>query len=227
MRYEFKSNSPWGNQTESIIKTGEKQNFSYTVGAKAEYNLSSRFAVSLGIAYQVFSFNSKPGIIYAQKSSDGDVGYYFTTSSGVVECPSYYGTPSVGDSIKMSAASTRTYLEIPVRLKYNFVDKEKIKLYFIAGVDANICLAEKTTMNWQDFWNESGIANINETEGSEKVYMSCYLGIGVNYKICNNLSLYLEPGMHRAITALDNNTSPVVTYPQLFSATAGITYQIK
>jgi hypothetical protein len=225
--YKFKTSSSWDNQIENTIKTGEKQNFSYTVGAKAEYNLSSRFAISAGIAYQVYSFTSKPGIIYAQKQSGGDVGYYLTTSSGVVECPSYYGTPNIGDSIRMSAASTRTYLEIPVRLKYNFVNKKKLKLYFIAGADANICLAEKTTMDWQDFWNESGVANINETEGSERVYMSCYLGIGVNFKICNNLSLYLEPGMHRAITALDNDISPVVAYPQLFSATAGLTYHIK
>jgi hypothetical protein len=226
MGYKFKTTTSLGRQIESAIKTDEKQNFSYTVGIKAEYSTTSRFSISLGITYEQFSFNTNPGIVYAQKQSDGDVGYSITTSSGVVECP-YYGKTKVGDSLKMSLVSTRTYLGIPLQLKYNFIYKEKYKIYLNVGLEANICMAEKTIMNWQDFWNESGVATENETEGSESLYTSYYIGLGADYKIGKYLSLYAEPGLHEAITSLDNNTSAVVTYPQLFSITAGLTYHIK
>jgi len=226
MGYQFKTSGSWGSRLENTIKTGEKQNFSYTAGVKGTYDLSPRLSISTGIAYQVFSFNIAPNVIYAQKLSDGDVGYYLTTSSGVVDCP-YYGKTAIGDSLKMNASSTRSYLEIPLAIKYNFINKEKYKFYLNVGLEANICLAEKTTMDWQDFWNKDGIAIVNGTEGSESMYMTSYIGIGTSYKIGKYLSLYLEPGLHEAITSLDNNTSAVITYPRLFSITTGLTYHIK
>lgn len=222
--YNFKNNDLRGSQVESVIKSEEKRNFSFSAGTKLEYELSSCLSISAGIGYQTFSFNFNPGVIYAQKQSDGDVGYSITTSSGVVECPYYYGAPKVGDSLTMNTNSTRRYLEIPLQLKYAFINKAKYKLYLNGGIEANVCLGESTTMNWQDYWNNSGVATVNSTVGSSAMYFSYYVGMGADYKICKHISLYAEPGFHNAISSIDNNT-PVVSYPWIFSLTTGMIYR--
>ncbi|HTB30471.1 MAG TPA: outer membrane beta-barrel protein [Bacteroidia bacterium] len=223
MGYKFTSNTSWGSQIESAIKSGEKQTFSYTTGVKAAYSLSSHFSISAGIAYQSFSFNANPGYIYAQKQSNGEVGYNVATSSGLVNCP-YYGPTKAGDSLKMSLASSRTYLEIPISFKYFIGDNPKFKFYLIGGMEANISLGEETYMNWQSIpWNETGTATANTTDGAESMYLSYYLGIGADYRIGKYISLYVEPGLHNAITPIDNNVD-VISYPRLFSIAAGLTY---
>jgi len=223
--YKFKSTNSWGSQAENLIKAEEKQAFSYTAGAKAEYKLSSVFSVSAGIAYQSFSFNVKPGTVYAQKQLNGDAGYCFTTSSGTVECP-YYGVANIGDSLKMSASSTRAYLEIPLQVKYSFSNKEKYQFYFAGAIETNICVRESTTMAWQDFCGQNGVAVVNGTENSKSIYFSYYLSVGANYKIGEYLSIYVEPGLHESITAIDDNM-PAITYPRLISITTGLTYHLR
>jgi len=223
--YKFKPTDSWGSAAENIIKSGEKQSFSYSAGTKAAYAVSSNFSISAGLSYEVFSFNSNTGTVYAQKQSDGVVGYYLTTSSGIVECP-YYGVPNIGDSLKMSASSTRRYIEIPVQVKYNFVNKENYQFYLNAGLEVSIGVGETTSMNWQNFSGESGVAVVNGTENSRSTYFSYYMGIGANYKIGKCLSLYLEPGLHTAITSIDDNVS-VITYPRLISITTGLTYHLR
>jgi hypothetical protein len=220
--YTYKTSGTWGSRNENSIKTGEKQSFSYTAGLKTEYKISSRFSIAAGIGYQVFSFHVNPTVIYAEKQSGSDAGYYLATSSGEVVCP-YYGPVNAGDSLKMNASSKRTYLEIPIQLKYFAINNTKCRFYIVGGLEANFLLGESTTMNWQDFWNESGVANVNTTGGAKNIYFSSYAGIGADYNLSKFLSIYAEPGLHEAITSLDDNVS-VITYPRLFSITTGITW---
>jgi hypothetical protein len=224
--YMFKCSNSMGDAMENTIKQGESQTFSFTAGIKAEYQISSRFSIGTGMAYQSFSFNVSPCNIYAQKQSDGNVGYSIPTSSGVVNCP-YYGYAKVGDSLKMSATSSRNYLEIPIHAKFFAIDNNKFKFYLTGGVEANFALGEETYMNWEDYgWSNSGTAMVNTTNGSESMYFSYYVGLGFEYRIGKRLSIYLEPGMHDAITPVDNNID-VTSYPRLISATGGLTYYIK
>jgi len=226
MGYMYKCTNSWGDEMENTIKLGEKQTFSFTAGVKAEYQISSRFSINVGIAYHTFNFNINPYCIYAQKQSGGDIGYALPTSSGIVDCP-YYGYAKVGDSLKMSATSSRTYLEIPIHVKYFAIRNNKFKFYLTAGVEANFTLGEETYMYWQEYgWNVNGAATVTSTNGSESMYFSYFFGLGAEYKIGKHFSLYAEPGMHEAITPIDNNIE-VVSYPRLISATAGLTYFLK
>ncbi len=219
--YKFICNTTGGSAIENIIKAGEKQSFSYTTGVKAEYMVSTHFAIMAGIMYQSFKFNANPGYIYAQKQSNGDVTYSIPTSSGVVDCP-YYGKTYVGDSLKMNATSSRTYLSIPVRLKYFINKSPKLKLYITGGVEANISLKKETYMDWQNSYQTSE-SEVNNAQGAEKMYLAYYISIGADYSFGRHISMYVEPGLHNAITPIDNNID-VIAYPRLFSATAGLTY---
>src|SRR6202012_3680137 len=102
VNYGFKAVNSWGSQGENTIKNEEKPSSSYTAGASANYVISPRFSVSVGLAYQSFSYNIEPNTIYNQKQSDGEVGYYLTTSSGIVSCP-YSGSSKIGDSLSINA----------------------------------------------------------------------------------------------------------------------------
>src|SRR6185312_5244362 len=175
--YGFNSPYSWGTQIENAIKQGEKEKFSYTTGAKVEYALSPNFTIGAGVAYEEYSFNVNPGTIYAQKQSDGDIGYYFTTSSGVVECPSY-GHTALNDSIKMNASSNRKYLQVPLLAKYFLVNAKKLRFYVVAGLEPCFNLGDNTVMNWQNYWGGSGTVNANSVQGSRNFYFSYYVGIG-------------------------------------------------
>lgn len=223
--YGFNSSDPLGAQIENTIKQGEKEKFSYTVGAKAEYALSYNFSIGAGLAYEVYAFNINPFTIYAQKQSDGDVGYYFTTSSGVAECPSY-GYTTVGESIRMNASSSRRYLQVPLLAKYYLVNARKLRCYAVLGLEPCFNLGDNIVMNWQNSWGEGGSVTVNNMEGSRNFYFSYYVGLGVTYKVAKYFSIYLEPGLHNAVTPIDDQIA-VTTSPKLLSATVGLTYTVK
>ena len=223
--YGFSSPYSWGTQIENSIKQHEKEKFSYTTGVKVEYALSANFSIGAGIAYEEYSFNVDPTVIHAQRQSDGDIGYYFTTSSGIVQCPSY-GHTTLTDSIKMNASSNRKYLQVPLLAKYYVVNTKKLRLYVIGGVEPCFSLGMNTTMNWQNFWGEGGTVSANSVEGSRNLYFSYYVGVGVTYKAGKHLSIYVEPGLHNAVTPIDDQIA-VTTSPSLFSASVGLTYTLK
>jgi len=223
--YGFNSPYSWGSQIENAIKQGEKEKFSYTTGAKVEYALSSNFTIGAGIAYEEYSFNVNPGTVYAQRQSDGDIGYYFTTSSGVVECPSY-GHTALNDSIKMNASSARKYLQVPLLAKYFLVNTKKLRFYVVGGLEPCFNLGDNTVMNWQNYWGESGTVSASNVVGSRNFYFSYYVGIGATYKAGSHLSIYIEPGLHNAVTPIDDQIA-VTTSPKLFSASVGLTYTVK
>jgi hypothetical protein len=118
------------------------------------------------------------------------------------------------------------YLEVPLEAKYFFVNTRKFRAYATLGLEVNFLLGENTAINWQNSWNESGTDKITNTEGSRNMYFSYYLGAGLSYKIEKCLSLYAEPGIHEAITPIDDNIS-LITYPKLFSLTVGIVYDVR
>lgn len=224
VNYKFKATDAWGSQSENTIKNGEKQNFSYSTGAIADYKLSPRVSISAGITYQVYSFSTQAGTIYDRKQSDGDVGYYMATSSGIITCP-YSGYSKIGDSLQVNTSSSRKYLDIPMQAKYFFITSTKFRMYATLGVEVNFSLGDNTVMNWQNFWNESGTEDISNAEGSRNMYFCYYIGMGISYKVANSLSFYIEPGLHEAVTPIDDNID-IVTYPRLFSFLTGISYTL-
>jgi hypothetical protein len=220
--YTFKSSDAEGSQYESAIKSGEKQKFSYTAGVKAEYELSSRFSIGVGLAYQTFSFQIAPSVYYAEKQSDGQVGYSIITSSGIVDCP-YYGNPQIGDSLKMNATSSRSYLCVPVQLKYFAIKTNKIKIFLEGGIGINISTGTQTQMNWQDYWQTQGTSIVSTADGLQNMYYSYSFGAGAGYTLSKRVEVYAEPAIQGSITSIDKNT-PVVSYPYLLGIAGGLTY---
>jgi hypothetical protein len=216
--YTFKSGN---NQDETAIKTGEKQQFSYSTGITAEYEFSNNFSIGLGLAYQSFSFQIAPEYLYAQKQSDGQIGYSIVSSSGIIDCPNY-GNTHIGDSMKMSATSSRSYLSIPVQLKYFITNSNRMQLFIDGGIGINISTNAQTQMSWQTY-QAYGVSTITTIEGLQPVYYSYFVGLGASYKTGRQVAIYIEPDLQGSITAINKNT-PVISYPFLLGLKAGITY---
>lgn len=217
--YSFKSSN---NLDESAIKTGEKQQFSYSSGVNLEYKVTSHISIGAGLAYQSFKFQIAPSVLYAQKQTDGQIGYSVVSSSGTIDCP-YYVNANIGDSLKMSATSTRSYLGIPVQLKYFAFTTNKVNAFITIGAAINVSTGSQTVMNWQDYWQNEGTSNISTIQGLQTVYYSYSIGVGISYKISNQIGLYLEPAMQGSLTSINKNT-PVVSYPYILGLNAGLTY---
>ena len=219
--YKFTCNAPDASLTENSIKR-EKEGFSYVTGANVEYALSSTISVSTGIGYSSYKFSVPPCDLYAEKQTSGDVGYSMVTSSGLVNCPSY-GNTWPGDTLRMNANATRTYISIPLQLKYYINGNSRFRFYIEAGIQTNIAIGQTITMDWQDAWKDHGTSIANYVQGSEQMYFTYDASIGMDYKLSKYFSIYAEPGMSNAITPIDKGTV-VVSYPRQFNVTAGLTY---
>ncbi len=224
--YNYKSSGNTGSYYENQIKTNEKVQSAYSAGGTVEYELNKHLSVAVGLSYQYYSFRIGPTYIYAQQEDNGQIGYSIVSSSGVVNCPYYGYAVSIGDSLKMSATSTRAYLSIPVKLKYFAVKTDKISMFITGGIGINISTSTETVMNWKDSWNYQGTSTVNTIEGLQSMYYSYTLGLGISYNICKQVGIYAEPALQGSLTTINKNT-PVVTYPYLAGLNIGVTYCFK
>ena len=214
-------NNGSGNKYVDAIKNGEKANFSYSTGIKLEYELSSKLSIGASLNYQSFSFQIAPTYLYAQKQSDGQIGYSIISSSGIIDCPNY-GNTVMGDSIQMAATSTRRYLGVPITLKYFILDKSKFRIFLEGGAGINISVNTQTNMTWQ-YWQINYSAYAPGVEGLQSIYYSYSAGLGASYNPFKRITFYAEPTLQGSITSINKNT-PVISYPYLLGITAGATY---
>jgi|GEM_PF-1777609 hypothetical protein len=175
------------------VSANEEEVNPYTIGVKVSYDISKHWTITTGCLFYNFDVSVSPATIYAQKQSNGDVGYSFQTSVGTVSCP-YGANPSVGDFMVISGKEIVNYLSVPLQIKYNVLNTGNLGLYVSGGAMFNIVAYREMTMHWQDYaWNQG-----NATEGidnSKKIYSSFYFAPGVSYRLFNTFSIFIEPSL--------------------------------
>lgn len=204
----------------NVVSSEEEVN-PYKLGVRIGYDISPRLSVISGCYYYSFRVSVKPTVIYAQKQQNGDVGYYFQTSLGIVTCPYEY-TPKAGDGIVINGMATATYLSIPLLLKYTFINTGNLKLYVTAGVAANMVTYSKMSMHWQNFSWEEGDA-VEGISGSQMTHYTYYFSPGISYKLVKGFSVYAEPSIQGSPVLWGKSTSSANSAP-FIGAGGGITY---
>jgi hypothetical protein len=217
-----KDNDPTNTITANVLKTRQDDDGTFAAGIRLSYNFSERWALQTGCSYSVFSYNIKPTVIYAQPEESGQVGYFIVTTSGTVFLPYSTGSAHLGDSMKVQGKSSRSYISIPLELKYNIAMGRKLCFYITGGFSVNIAKYQQTNLDWVNTYLQEGNVSVQSIYGLNIVHYSYDLGAGLEYIAHKSWSIYAEPYLTGSFTSINTNT-PVSTYPYFFGLAFGIT----
>lgn len=212
-----------GNQPDNAnqIKKNERHEFSSTSGLLIDYALNKHWSLQSGLTFSNTNIAIEPKTIYAKADNNGNVKYRLNFSSGYgYLVPSFQPSPSVGDTLKVTATTHKLrYIGIPVAIKYRIV-KGKLIIEAMAGVTSNFLTTGKLETEIQRGANNE-IDILNKIEGLKSIYLSGMAGIGAEYRLTGKLSVTLMPTARFALNPI-NKGAVVKTFPNSFGLTAGL-----
>jgi Outer membrane protein beta-barrel domain len=205
----------------SQIKKTERHEFSSTTGVMMEYELNKKWTLQTGLSFSNTNIAIEPKTIYAQPDNNGDVKYRLNISSGYgYIVPAFQPSPSIGDSLKVTAATHKLrYVGIPLAVKYR-ITNGKLIIEAMAGVSINFLTMGKLETEIQKGANNE-IDILDNIEGLKKIYPGGLAGIGAEYKFTGKVSFILMPAARFALIPI-NKGGVVKTYPYSLGLSAGL-----
>lgn len=215
----FKDNTPENNIDElKMYNDIEDSEFSYSTGFAMRYHFSDHWAFSAGLTYATVVKSVSLLTVYADKNSDNEMYYAYSTSSGIIEIPDRGNTAHVGDSLRLDKEGEKIlkYIHIPFMARYS-INKNKINWFFNGGPSVNFLIQDKAKIIAD---NKEEII-YNKTQGLKTTSFGFVVGAGMEYKLTNNLNLLFEPVFKGTFTSITENTS-VKNYPYSIGANFGL-----
>jgi hypothetical protein len=226
------------------LMASEQPLISYSGGVAFSYKVNKRLSIQSGLYYSsvgqlVDGINSFGGFEIYNKAKGDDHSFevlttngnvhsknsdIFLISNGPVEKVLTNYTNDVFDPKKAnlqylnnSLRQNFNYLELPIMLRYKFVDK-KIDFNLIGGVSYNILVSNSVyTMIYGSKYP------IGDTNGLKLLTVSSSLGMGMEYNFSDKLSLNLEPTF-RYYLGTFNRREGSTTHPHSFGIFSGVSY---
>ncbi len=226
------------------LMNSEQPLISYSGGVAFSYKINSRISIQSGLFFSsvghevggITSFGgfsryadtkgsrnfevlTSSGTIY---TNNGDV---FLIANGPAERVSTSYTKDVFDPTKASLQYINnnllqnfSYLELPIMLRYKFVDKT-IDLNLVGGVSYNMLVNNSvyTMVDGSKYF-------VGKTEGLNMMMLSSSLGMAMEYNFSEKLSLNLEPTFRYYLNPFSPLSSSV-THPYSFGIFSGVSYK--
>lgn len=233
-----------GNDLAKQLSESDQARTSYTGGVGLSYNINSRFSIQSGLYYS--SIGQEVGGVNAYSGfqqyafAKGDHNFEILTANGTVYTTNSdifinsYNQPGrivtaytndVFDPVKASlnyVSSTiyqdMSFLELPVIVRYKVVDR-KVGLNLIGGMSYNF-LVNNSVYALLD----GGKYPVGTTEGLNSVSLSSSLGMGMEYKLSQNLSLNLEPTFRYYLNPFSSANSSGL-HPYSIGIFSGLAYK--
>ncbi len=226
------------------LMAAEQPVISYSGGIAFSYKINKRFTIQSGLYYssqgqQVDGISSFAGFRpYDNTKGDHNfevltpTGKVYTNNSDVFLMANGQGnriitnfTSDVFDPEKASLQYINntlrqnfSYLELPVFVKYKFIDKT-LDFNLIGGISYNLLI------NNSVYTLEGGNKYpIGKTEGLNQLSLSSSLGMGMEYNFSNKLSINLEPTFRYYLNPFSEITVPR-GHPYSFGIFSGISYK--
>lgn len=226
------------------LDASEQSMMSYSGGVAVSYRLNKRFSIQTGLYYssmgqelsQINSFsgfqkydNTKGANNFEVLTSSGRVltrnADVFLNSTGPAERIQTVFTNDVFDPEKASLQyldnsliQNFSYLELPVFLRYKFIDKA-MDFNLIGGISYNLLVNN-------DVYAVVGgdKYSVGETMGLNPLALSSSLGMGMEYSFSDKLSLNVEPTFRYYINPFNEITGSD-SHPFSFGIFSGVTYK--
>ena len=190
----FNKESTLDKDLDSLPKKSEIK-FSYGVGLT--YDLTNRISVRIGyrkINLSYITKNAPIGVNNPNSQYFTGIGYNANISNESIYIAS-------DGSSQMDVTQKISYTEIPIEVKYKFLDK-KLSLKSSLGFsylllnDNRICIQ---TLN-------GFIQQIGKTNDLSKSALSLNIGLEVEYPLFKNFSIFIEPMFNYQVKAFSNST---------------------
>lgn len=195
------------------LMQSENQLISYTGGVVFSYKVNKRFSIESGLLYssvgkEIEGINSFGGF-QKYAASKGSHNFEVLTSTGSVltnNSDIFLASTTGNDRIltnytndvfdpekaslqyiNNSLNQNLSYLELPILLRYKFIDKT-LDFNLVGGLSYNLLVNNSVYTVTND-----GKFPVGQTEGLNPVSISSSLGMGMEYNLSENFSLNLEP----------------------------------
>jgi opacity protein-like surface antigen len=233
-----------GNELAQQLTSSDQTRVSYTGGLGLAYKINSRFSIQSGLYYS--SMGQEVGGVNAYSGFDqynsakGDHNFEVLTPNGTVftnnsdiylnsysvpERIHTYYTNEVFDPVKanLSYVSSTIYqdmsfLELPVIVRYKVIDR-KVGVNLIGGMSYNFLVNNSVYA-----MVEGGKYPVGTTEGLNTVSLSSSVGMGMEYKLSQNLSLNLEPTFRYYLNPFNSEPSSGF-HPYSIGIFSGVAYK--
>ncbi|MGQ9620683.1 MAG: outer membrane beta-barrel protein, partial [Bacteroidales bacterium] len=231
------------NAGKEYIKS-EKPVFSYSGGFSFSYELSRRISLSSGITYssigqRIDDISSYTGFLkYTDTKSSSD--FSIMTASGTINSTNKdiflldkgnvtriftRYTADVFDPVKASLShlsnsiiQDMNYIEIPFVLKYKLIDRN-VDINMLGGLFYSILVGNSS------YISSDGIRYIiGKTDGLSPVTLSSSVGVGMEYRLSEQITFNIEPLLRYYITPLGGLPGSII-HPYSFGILSGVFYK--
>ncbi|MDN3676227.1 hypothetical protein QWY90_02760 [Flavobacterium paronense] len=199
----FSKGSSLDRRLDSLTKKSEIK-FSYGIGLT--YDLTENVSVRIGYSKVNISYVTKNAPVNTNNYSG--ISYNPNISNGTI-----YGASNGSD--KMDITQEISYTEIPLEVKYKFLDK-KIGLKSSFGFSYLLLDENKISIKTDNGFSQE----IGKTKNLSGTSLAVNLGLEMDYPLFKNTKIFVEPLLNYQIKAFSNSDFK----PFLFGIHTGIRY---
>jgi hypothetical protein len=227
------------------VNKSESAKITYSGGVNLAYNASKRLAIESGIYYNKMgvnigdynNFRDKSNLEYGStedysnrivsiSNSMGtavskDKAQFINTYSRTDALSNFQSlSPEIlllDNSVVSSFSQTFEFLEIPLSVKYNLIDRS-LKVQIIGGVSTNLLMNNRLFAS-----TSAGDEEIGEFQNLNSFNYSGNAGLGFVYSFATSFSISVEPRFRYYLNSINNDLLPP-TRPYTFGLMTGLNY---
>jgi len=199
---------------------------SYSYGVQVAYQINKKWSIQSGIHLQENSYANNQVSVnsssernpFATEFSNGDV-FSFNKNNDITESAQLLGNSvlNAGNSNTGNISQNYGYVEIPIEVKYNFSNSNKLQTQFVTGFSTLFLNKNEVILDTQNFSRTLEAANLNN------INFSGNIGFDFNYNLSKKIALNLNPMFKVQFNTFSNNSNGFA--PFNMGIYTGIKYQ--
>ena len=195
----------------SSLSNSTKGDYTYSYGLQVSYQLNRKYSVQTGLHFQEISYQNKNLIVALSNINSSNINFDTRTNFDMIELNS-----NVETSGNISAANIVSrngnlnqrygYIEIPIEIKYNLIEKNSFKTELIVGASSLFLNENETTLETESFSSSGKMNNLNN------INFSANLGVIFSYKFDKKWALNFSPMLKSHLNTFNNNSNGFKPY---------------
>jgi len=195
----------------SSLSNSTKGDYTYSYGLQVSYQLNRKYSVQTGLHFQEISYQNKNLIVALSNINSSNINFDTRTNFDMIDLNS-----NVETSVNISAANIVSrngnlnqrygYIEIPIEIKYNLIEKNSFKTELIVGASSLFLNENETTLETESFSSSGKMNNLNN------INFSANLGVIFSYKFDKKWALNFSPMLKSHLNTFNNNSNGFKPY---------------
>ena len=151
----------------STLSNSTKGDYTYSYGLQVSYQLNRKYSVQTGLHFQEISYQNKNLIVPLSNINSSNINFdNARTNFDMIDLNS-----NIETSVNLSAAEVVSrngnlnqrygYIEIPIEIKYNLIEKNSFKTELIVGASSLFLNENETTLETESFSSSGKMNNLN------------------------------------------------------------------